>query len=68
MFGDIMIRTVWGWSDLLIFIVVVAACIALVYVALKQFGITIPPWVIQCAWIVIVAMVVIFCIRLVLSL
>jgi hypothetical protein len=54
-------------ANMLIAIVVIAACVALVYVALKQFGIQIPQWVIQCFWIVVVAFVIIACIRLVLS-
>lgn len=54
-------------GGILIAVVVIAAVVALVYVALRQFGIAIPPWVIQCFWIVVVAFVVIFCIRLVLS-
>lgn len=55
----------WSFVDFLIFIVIVAACVALVYVALRQFGITIPPWVVQVFWIVVVAVVVIFAIRFV---
>lgn len=51
--------------QILILIVVIAACIALVYVALRQFGIAIPGWVIQCFWIVVVAFVVIAAIKLV---
>lgn len=60
---------VGGWSlgQILIAIVIVAACVALVYVALRQFGVNIPNWVVQCFWIVVVAFVVILCIRLVLS-
>lgn len=59
----------WGMSfgGLLILIVVVAACIALVYVALRQFGIGIPGWAVQVFWIVVVAFVVICAIKLVLS-
>ena len=48
-------------------IVIIAAVVALVYVALRQFGIAIPQWVQQIFWIVIVAFCVIFAIRLVLG-
>jgi hypothetical protein len=60
---------VWPASlpGLLIWLVVIAACVALVYVALRQFGITIPAWVQQVAWIIVVAFVVILAIRLVMS-
>lgn len=53
---------------LLIFIVAIAAGVALLYVALRQFGVAIPNWVIQAFWIVVVAFVIIACIRLVFSL
>lgn len=52
-------------TSLLITVVIIAACIALVYVALNKFGIAIPDWVVQIFWICAVAFVVIFAIRLV---
>ena len=62
-------RLVWGYSvgDILILIVILAACIALVVVALRQFQVTIPEWVKQVFWIVLVAFVVILAIRIVLA-
>ena len=57
-----------GIGGLLITIVIIAACAALMYVALRQFGIAIPNWVQQVFWIVIVAVVVIAAIRFVLTL
>ncbi len=42
-----------------IIIILVAAVVALVYVALNKFGIAIPDWVQQVFWILIVAIVVI---------
>lgn len=54
-------------GELLIWVVVIAACIALTYVALKKLNVQIPDWIIQVFWIVVVALVVIFAIRLVLS-
>lgn len=48
-----------------IMIVVVAAVCALVFLALNQFGISIPGWVQSAFWIVVVACVIIFAIRLV---
>jgi hypothetical protein len=60
----------WGWglAELLIAVVVVAAAVALVYIALRQFKYEIPAWVIQVFWIVVVAFVVILAIRFVMSL
>lgn len=59
----------WGYGlgELAILLVVLCAIIALVYIALRQFGISIPLWVQQVGWILLVAFVVILAIRLVLS-
>jgi hypothetical protein len=59
--------TAWSFGDLAIFIVMVAAVVALVYVALRKFGVAIPDWVQQVFWILIVAFCVILAIRLVMS-
>lgn len=55
-------------GELAIAVVIIAAVVALVYVALRQFGIAIPGWVQQVFWILIVAVVVIAAIRLVMRL
>ena len=62
-------QVVAGYSlgQLAIAVVIIAAVVALVYVALRQFGITIPPWVVQVFWIIVVAFVVIAAIKIVLS-
>lgn len=67
LFSQWSLRT-WSLGDMLIAIVLIAAAVALVWVALRQFGISIPAWVQQVFWIVIVAVVVIAAIRFVLSL
>lgn len=54
--------------QLAILVVIIAAVIALVYVALRQFGVTIPQWMVQVFWIIVVAFVVILAIKLVASL
>jgi hypothetical protein len=58
-----------GYSigQIAIAVVIVAAVVALVYIALRQFGIAIPEWVVQVFWVLIVAFVIIFAIKLVLS-
>lgn len=60
-----MLALIYGWSltELAIAVVLVAAVCALVFVALRQFGIAIPDWVVQVFWILVVAMVVIAAIR-----
>jgi hypothetical protein len=62
-------QIVAGYSlgQLAIAVVIIAAVVALVYVALRQFGITIPPWVVQVFWIIVVAFVVIAAIKIVLG-
>lgn len=58
----------WTFVDIMVAIVIVAACIGIMYVALRVFGVTIPPWVIQIFWICVVAVVAILAIRFVASL
>ena len=57
----------WTLSELAISIVIIAAVVALVWVALKQFEIKVPDWVQQVFWIIVVAFVIILAIRLVMS-
>jgi hypothetical protein len=59
-----------GWSigQIAIAIVVVCGVIALVWVAMRQFGISIPAWVQQVLWIVAVVVVVILAIKFIISL
>jgi hypothetical protein len=66
-FAQVVIRS-YSLGELLIGVVILAACCALVWVALRQFQVTIPQWVLHVFWIVVVAIVVIFALRLVLSL
>lgn len=54
-------------AHIAIMIVIIAAIVGLVYVALNQFGVAIPPWVIQIFWIIVVAFCVIAAIKLVAS-
>ncbi len=58
-----------GWSliEVVVAIIIIAAVIAVMYIALRQFGVGIPPWVIQIFWVVVVAFVAIFAIRLLMS-
>lgn len=57
----------WGVGQIAIAVVVIAAVVALVYIALRQFGVAIPAWVQQVFWILVVAFVIILAIRLVLG-
>lgn len=57
----------WGFSleAVAIRIVIVAAIIAIVCIALAVFNITIPSWVKQMFWVVVVCFVAILAIRLI---
>lgn len=71
MWADVIVRGgAWGISlaEIAIWIVIVAAIVALVYVALRQFGVSIPAWVVQVFWICVTAIVVILAIKFVASL
>lgn len=57
----------WSFGEFLIAIVIIAAAIAIACVAVRAFGLTIPAWLVQIFWIVIVCCVAIFAIRFVLS-
>ncbi len=57
----------WSIVDFLILIVILAACCGITIAALKYFEVTIPPVVIYIFWIVVVAVVAIFAIRLIAS-
>lgn len=54
----------WNVAQIAIAVVVIAALIALVMVALRQFGVAIPGWVMQIIWILITAFIVILAIKL----
>ena len=65
----ILAQVVGGYSiiQLLIIVIVIAACVGITMVVLRQAGITIPPFILTIAWIVLAAFVAIFAIRLVMS-
>jgi len=56
-----------GYSliHLLIVIIIVAACVGIAMVVLRQAGITVPPFIITIGWIVLAAAVGILAIRFV---
>lgn len=54
-------------GQIAIYIVIVAAICALVFIALRQFNLSIPAWVQQVFWVLVVLFVVIFAIKMVLS-
>jgi len=59
----------WGYGigEIALAVVIIAAIVALVMIALRKFGVSVPDWVKQVFWVVVVAFVVIFCIKLLLA-
>jgi hypothetical protein len=53
----------WSVGQMAIAAIIVAAVVGIVYVAFRQMGVAIPPWVIQVVWILIVAIVCILAIK-----
>jgi hypothetical protein len=60
-------RTPNSIGELAIWVVIVSAVVALMYIALREFGIAIPGWVVHAFWVVLVAVVIIFAIKLVMG-
>lgn len=59
----------WGYSvgQALITLVVLAAILAIAYTAIRAMGTPIPQWVLNIFWIVVIAFVAVFAIKLVLT-
>ncbi len=57
----------WSVGNIAILAVMIAAVCALVAIAFKKFGWSIPDWVVQVGWVLLVAFVVIMAIRLVMT-
>lgn len=57
-----------GIGELLVWIIILAGIVAIVYIALRQFGITIPPFVVQIFWVVICVVLAVIAIRFLLTL
>jgi len=58
----------WSFIQWIIAVIVVAACIGIMFVVLNVFGISIPPFVVTIAWICLAAVVGIVAIKFVASL
>lgn len=57
-----------GIAGLAIYIVLIAAVIAVVLIACRAMGVVIPPWVTQVLWIVVIAAVCIWAIKFLMTL
>lgn len=57
-----------GIGQIAIYVIIIAAIVAIVYVALQRFGIAIPPLFVRVFWILVTAVVCILAVRFLLSL
>lgn len=57
-----------GVGGLAVYIVLIAAVIAIVVIACRAMGIAIPAWAIQVCWIIVIAAVCIWAIKFLMSL
>ena len=58
----------WDLGSTLIAIVILCAAVAIAWLAIKFFGVSIPPIVVQIFWIVVICIIAIIAIRFVLTL
>lgn len=62
------ITSIGGIGGIIIDVIIIAACIAVLYDMYGVFGIRIPPWVVRIFWICLAAAIGIIAIRFILSL
>lgn len=55
-----------GIANLAIFVIIVAALVAIVVVAVRAMGVRVPEWVAQIGWILLVALAALLAIKLLL--
>jgi hypothetical protein len=53
----------WTFTQIAIAIIIIAAIVAVVFVALRQFNVQIPQWAINVFWILVVAVVCILAVK-----
>lgn len=60
----------WGYTfgEVAIALVVIAAILGILFYALHEFGVAVPPFFVKCLWIVLVAVIAILAIRFLMSL
>ncbi len=65
-----MIGVIPGWTfgEIIIALIIIAACLGILFVVTRAMGVAIPGWVIQIGWILVAAVLGILAIRFLLSL
>ena len=57
----------WGFGDIMVAIIIVAAVICITWLALRHFGVEIPQIAVQIFWIVVVAFLAVLAIKFLLA-
>lgn len=52
-----------SFGEMAIAVVVLAGICALVIIAVRAFGLSIPPWFVQAMWVLVIVVVIVFAIR-----
>lgn len=58
----------WSLAQILIAIIIVAGCVAVTWIVLRNLGIGIPGWVVQIFWVCVLVFVAILAIKFLMSL
>ena len=58
----------WSLMQWIVAVIIIAGCIAILYIVLPQLGVSIPGWVISIFWVCLVVVVAIAAIRFLMSL
>jgi hypothetical protein len=57
-----------GLAGTLMWLIIIIAIVVIGFIAIKAMGVEVPPWAVNIGWVVLIAAVAIFAIRLVLTL
>lgn len=57
-----------GIAGMAIWVIIVAAVVAVALIACRAMGVPIPPWVVQVFWVLIIAVVCVFAIKFLMTL
>lgn len=57
-----------GVAGIAVWIIIVAAVVAIVFIACKAMGVTIPGWVVQVLWILVIAAVCVWAVKFLMTL
>lgn len=68
LFAQVAVGHAWSFGEILVAVIVIAACVGIVWVALRAMGVQLPQWFVQILLIIAVAVVAILAIKFLLTL